>query len=403
MGKPTILTFVPVYLPGYKHGGPVRSVSNMVRRLRDRFHFRVVTGDRDDGDDEPYEGVTVDAWTQRRGTDVYYCPPGRQTLRGFYRIVRDTPHDAVYLNGSLEPVFSLRPLLLRRLGLLPERPTLLAARGQFAPQAMRSKALKKNVFLKLARAFGLYEGLHWHATDDEEARELRTIFGRDLDVHVAENLGTAPPEDLDVGSVEKAPGVLRGVFLSRIVPHKNLDFVLEALGDVQGEIHFDIYGPIADRDYWASCQSLIEGLPENVDVNYRGSLTPADVIGTLSSYHLFLLPSRNESFGHTILEALQAGCPVLISDRTPWKDLADEGVGWDVPLEEPRRFRERLQDWVNADESAYRETARRAHDYGERHSARRESVRRSVRMFEQLVGESRRRGGRDRSSGDASV
>jgi hypothetical protein len=36
------------------------------------------------------------------------------------------------------------------------------------------------------------------------------------------------------------------------------------------------------------------------------------------------------------VEAWSAGCPVLVSDRTPWRALAADGVGWDVPLERAR-------------------------------------------------------------------
>ena len=46
-----------------------------------------------------------------------------------------------------------------------------------------------------------------------------------------------------------------------------------------------------------------------------------------------ILPTHGESFGHIIVEAWAAGCPVLISDRTPWRELREQGVGWDVPLD----------------------------------------------------------------------
>src|SRR5690606_23072653 len=62
MGKPVILTFVHYYLPGYKSGGPVRTIANMVEHLSDQLDFWIVTSDRDALDSDPYPNVTIDAW-----------------------------------------------------------------------------------------------------------------------------------------------------------------------------------------------------------------------------------------------------------------------------------------------------------------------------------------------------
>jgi len=42
-----ILCFVAYYPPGYKSGGPVRTIANMVEHLGDELDFRIVTRDRD--------------------------------------------------------------------------------------------------------------------------------------------------------------------------------------------------------------------------------------------------------------------------------------------------------------------------------------------------------------------
>lgn len=60
--RPIILTFVARYLPGYKSGGPVRTIANMVQQIGDDFDFRIVTFDRDALDVEAYPGVAIDDW-----------------------------------------------------------------------------------------------------------------------------------------------------------------------------------------------------------------------------------------------------------------------------------------------------------------------------------------------------
>ena len=84
---------------------------------------------------------------------------------------------------------------------------------------------------------------------------------------------------------------------------------------------------------------------------------------TLAAYHLFLLPTRGENFGHVILEALSAGCPVLISDQTPWRGLESSGIGWALPLTEPERFRAVLNQCIAMDESKFIHRSRQATRY----------------------------------------
>ena len=56
----------------------------------------------------------------------------------------------------------------------------------------------------------------------------------------------------------------------------------------------------------------------------------------LFEYHFFILPTLGENFGHVFIEALAAGCPLIISNRTPWLELEKKGIGWDIPLENLR-------------------------------------------------------------------
>ena len=60
-----------------------------------------------------------------------------------------------------------------------------------------------------------------------------------------------------------------------------------------------------------------------------------------------------------------AGCPVLISDRTPWRNLEQHGVGWTVSLSEPERFQAILQHCIDATEEEYQALAQRLKVYRE--------------------------------------
>ena len=77
--RPTIVLLVGAYLPGYKAGGPIRSIANLMEALGAEFHFRIVTLDRDLRQKSPYPGVVTNRWVRVGHADVMYLRPG---LRG---------------------------------------------------------------------------------------------------------------------------------------------------------------------------------------------------------------------------------------------------------------------------------------------------------------------------------
>lgn len=335
MKRPIIFTFVACYLPGFKSGGPVRTIANMVEHLGDAFDFRIVCRDRDALDSQPYSGVVVDDWNRVGGAQVYYASPRSVRLRAVGRLLRETSYDVLYLNSFFNYQFTTLPLLARRLGLAPKKPCVIAPRGEFSSGALALKAWKKVPYLHFARAFKLYSGLIWQASSPHEENDIQREFGQHAhQIIVASDL---PPlvEGQNQSGCTAARSVdrpLRIVFLSRITPKKNLDFALRTISSVPVPVTFNIYGPIRDETCWQQCLKLIAKLPEHISVVYQGSITPDKVPGVMAEHDLFFLPTLGENYGHVIPEALAAGTPVLISDTTPWRDLAQHGVGWDVPL-----------------------------------------------------------------------
>lgn len=333
MSRPIILTFVRYYLPGYKSGGPVQTIANMVEALGDEFEFRIVTSDRDFLDVAPYSGITLDAWMAVRKAWVYYVSPGRRGLFAWARLMGETPHDVLYLNSLFDPVYTLLPLLVRRLARSQMKPVVVAPRGEFSPGALGLKRWKKEPFLAIAQIAGLYRNVLWHASTEDEAQLIRRQFGGAARMITARNLPAMAGPQLKSCEAIDAPGPLRIVFLSRISRMKNLDYALGVLAKTRVPIQFDIWGTLEDPAYWKQCQEQIQALPENVAARYRGVADHSEVIKILASYDLFFLPTRGENYGHVIAEAFSAGTPVLLSDQTPWRNLRREGVGWDLPLE----------------------------------------------------------------------
>ena len=144
---------------------------------------------------------------------------------------------------------------------------------------------------------------------------------------------------------------------------KNLDGALRILHDVQGNVQFDIYGTCEDRPYWTECEALLAALPPNVVARYKGAVRPGEVKEMLSQYDLLFLPTKGENYGHVIVEALSAGCPVLISDRTPWKELERKRVGWDIPLQNPAAFVDAIERLIRMPSEGFSSMAPHIHKF----------------------------------------
>lgn len=376
---PKILTLVDYYLPGYKAGGPVRSIANMVDQLSHEYRFKIVTKDRDLGSNEPYLGIVVDEWQELGQSDVYYSSPKGRSLTTLRHILNATDYDILYLN-SFFSTFSVKALVLRKLGLLPRTPVVIAPRGEFSLGALALKERKKRSYLRLAKTSGLYHGVTWHVSSSHEAADIRHRLGDQIQDVVAPNLPPMLSASLKRRKIKES-GRLKVVFLSRVDRMKNLDGAIKMLASVQGEVLFDIYGPVSDSAYWQECQTLLRALPPNVTVRYQGPVGHEKVSETLVNYDLFFLPTHGENYGHAILEALVAGCPVLISDRTPWRNLEEKGVGWELPLERPESFTRVLQQCVEMDTEAHSRLSAQAREFGVNRSRAPEVVEQNLALF----------------------
>ncbi len=378
-----ILAFVDYFLPGFKSGGPVRTLAGMIERLEPRHAFSVVTRDRDQGDAAPYGGIRPGAWTRVGHAEVMYLSPEMRSMGDFRRVLSSSSHDVVYFNSLYSPTFTLKPLLLLRTGRVPRMPVVVAPRGECAAAAVSIKRAKKRLFLEVARRTGYYRNVTFQASSPAEERDIRRWFGASARIVVAPNLvsleAASAPRARD-GS--KVAGHLRLVFLSRIARMKNLRFALEALRDVEGDVELDIFGPMEDPAYWRECERAARGLPPGVVVRYRGEALRDDVPRIFAEHDFLLHPSRGENFGHVISEALLSGCPVIVSDRTPWRGLEGLQAGWDLPLEDPPRFRDVLRRCVAMDAETHARLSTGARACGLARSLDDAALEANVRLFD---------------------
>lgn len=338
-GKLKVLITVGHYLPGYKAGGPLKTITNLVEQLGSEFDFWIVTRDRDLGDDVPYKNIVLNEWQDVGNAKIFYASPEQLTVYNLARVIKQSCCDVLYLNSFFDAGFTIKPLLALKFGLVKQLPVVIAPRGEFSSGALQIKLLKKKVYIKLIKWCRLYNGVTWQASSDfEKADILKALSTEEHRILIAKDLPTRSSFKRKEKQFSVPIARLQVVFLSRISPMKNLDYALNILQKVKVPVDFDIYGPKEDMVYWALCQKIIATLPDNISVTYCGAVTPDEVGAVFSGYDLFFFPTRGENYGHVIAESLSVGTPVLISDQTPWRNLQKDTIGWDFPLMEEELF-----------------------------------------------------------------
>ena len=357
-----ILILIDWYEPGYKAGGPIRSIKNMVDHLKGEAEFYIITRDTDYHSATPYSDVLSDSWNQvEEHVQVYYTSESGLTAATIKILLTQKVWNTIYINGIYSWYFSILPLILLRGS---DIRIVVAPRGMLAAGALGVKSFKKKVFLSLVKLLHLFKNVTFHSTHEGEASEIRKHIHAGGHIVTAPNLAAATVQKKWNKRVKRS-GELKMVSIARVSPEKNTLYSLTVLQHVSPlvKINYHLFGPINDQKYWQECQQVIQQLPANINVDYKGSVPNELVTELLAEYHLLFLPSRGENFGHVILEALTSATPVLISDRTPWRELQFKHIGWDLDLSEPIRFSNIIEEIALQEQEEYDQLSKAAYEY----------------------------------------
>ncbi len=349
--KKKILICIDWYSPGFKAGGPIRSVTNIVNAFKNEFDFYILTSAYDIGEEEPYENVPINLWHDRDGVFIKYLSKKLLNASAISSNLREISPDVVYLNSLFSRVFTLMPLAIARKNKIK---TILAPRGMLGEASLEIKKSKKMSFIKMAKLLGWYKRVVWHASTEKEAEDIRNQFGKKADIRVALNIPISQQIDIDNILNRKNTGEINFVFISRIVPIKNLDLAIKALLKVKTKqkASFSIYGNIEDEAYYNSFKKLIKK-HEFVTIQYKGVLNSDDIPEVYANADFMILPTAHENYGHAIVEAWANGCPVIISKNTPWKNLRVQDLGWDVDISNIDNLVKVIQEGIDLDFTSY--------------------------------------------------
>lgn len=174
-------------------------------------------------------------------------------------------------------------------------------------------------------------------TSEEERIQARASFWLYRCTERVSPLGVEKPAADTDAAREKflaAFPVLRGrqflLLLGRLHPKKGCDLLLQALADISAlpeDLSLVFAGP--DQVGWKTeLSSLAKRLKISSSVIFTGMIEGEMKRGALATADAFVLPSHQENFGLSVVEALAAGLPVLISNRVNiWREVEADDAG----------------------------------------------------------------------------
>lgn len=344
-----ILVVVGGFYPGLNYGGIATSRGNFIHSLGGKNSIYMITTNHDYHSTEIYTNISK-GWNDYNNAKILYIDNKNFNNRFFEKIIRKIEPDIIYLSGTITSYFSFNYAILR-CAKKHNIPTIITPDGDMCNGAFRMKIIKKIIVAAYCRLFRVYKKSYFQVTHFEEKCNLHKYLGiNDNKIIYLPNL---PYIHTTIGKKNKVKGILKLIFVSRIHPQKNLDIALRAVIQAKTKVHFDIYGPIENENYWNNCKKIIEKAPDNCEIYYKGALSQDKSRRICEQYDAFILPTQSENYCYSIEEALLCSCPVIISKgTTPWDDV-DGVAGYAIQLSDIELFTKKIDLLADKDEEEY--------------------------------------------------
>ena len=311
--------------------------------------------------------------------------------REFNRAIADlaSTADVVHLHGLWTAQNRFAGRAARRLG----KPYVMTPHSMMMPWAWRRSWWKKRPIGWWYEHGNLRRAACLHALSDGEAEAMRALrFNSRIDVIPngvwPDDYAESPPAD---ALVERFPELRDRrwlLYLSRIHPQKGIVPLMQGCFDaaaLAGDWQLVIAGP--DE---VGLQKLLEAAVTRKGmrgrVTFTGMLSRADVLAALGRAELLVQPSLSEGLSMSILEALAAGLPVLISPACNMPEVESAGAGR-VVAPERRSIAAALRELIGLSDVRRKEMSARARQLVRDRFAWPALLPRYVAMYRAAVGE----------------
>jgi len=183
----------------------------------------------------------------------------------------------------------------------------------------------------------------------EEVERDYGVVGAAVVPNVTGGLDVPAPEPSDADVTEK-PYVL---FVGRIRIRKGIEILLHALSEEATDVRLLLAG---DGEHLEAVETLATSLGLGDRAHFLGRQSAGQVRALLERSRGLVVPSTYEGMPLVILEAMEAGIPVVASSVSGIPEVVVQGeTGWLVPCEDVAALAQALSElWKDPEEAARR-------------------------------------------------
>lgn len=326
-----VLHITAYYAPAYVYGGPPRSIHGLVLALqRQGVDVDVFTTDANGSTRLPlqvtssgdFEGVPVRYFER----DWPSRPIGSRSLARALRHAVPAC-DVVHIHGLWNRVVWAAAREARRAGV----PYVVSPRGMLERGAVAHHPWLKRLGWALVERRTVQHAALLHATSERELETLRQIAPA-ARVALVPNGIEAGSNDVASDDARRALGLSAAgpivVFLGRLHPIKRLDLLIDAFARARAgrpDAQLVIAGP--DE---AGLRPIFESRAREATgaTIWLGEVDRRRARALLAAASVLVMCSDSESFGMSVVEAMDAGVPVVVTRTCPWSEVEQHGAGF---------------------------------------------------------------------------
>ena len=356
-----LLHVVPTYLPAKRYGGPIYSVHGLCSALVRRGHrVSVITTNVDGpgisavpvGEPVLVDGVQIRYFPSPALRRLYWSPSMGAALNS-----RTADFDCVHLHS----IFLWPTWCAARAARRCRVPYVLAPRGMLVKDLVyRRSRWVKQAWIRLVEKRNIEQAAALHVTSELEAREAEA-FGFFLPpiATVPNGIDISSREGKDTRSaalleVLREPDIV--VYLGRISWKKGLDRLILAFSRVPKATL--VVAGNDEENYRPKLEQLARQSGIRQRVHFVGPVYGSDKATLLRKAALLVLPSYSENFGNVVLEAMAAGCPVVVTPDVGAASIVEDARAGVVTTGQPEALGDAIAGLLSA-ETKRKEMGRR--------------------------------------------
>lgn len=269
------------------------------------------------------------------------------------RVRREFPFELVHAHFSY-PDGVVAARIGRRYGV----PVVITEQAPWRPwmdeapveRRLAVEALRESVF-QIAISTAVRDSIVHFTGESERLRVIPDGVDTDVFTLPPNGLQTTPDQILFVGLIRAVKGVDVLVRALRLLADRGRNAKLVFVGDG--------YYRSYQRDQ-ADVRRLIAELGVSDSVEFRGQQTEDALVRAMQESALLVLPSRAESLGMVLVEALACGTPVVATRSGGPEDIVTDEVGVLVPTEDPAALADGIEHVLD-NRGSYRSEVLRSH------------------------------------------